>query len=391
MPSKAESIWTRPFALLCFAEFLGYAQHAVLQPTFPLYIAHLGGSPFTVGLVIACFGVTSVVSRPILGYWADRWKLTGVMILGFLTQTASISLCFIPFVGATMLGNGIRGIGWSGMNTGAYTLLAFTAPAARRAEASGHFGAAQAAATVLLPAVALWLIDAPFGGYNAAFALAMLLVLGGAAAAYKLSHDVNTPAGGKAASDQSWWREIISVFDRTVVLPAALASLLTMSLSCVTSFIVLYARQTGISRFGWYYVAIGTTSMLARPLLGRVADKISCGHSLVIAFSLETISLLMVPAMDNLTGMIIAGALYFVGSAIGSARVLALAIDNAPAERRARALASFSVAFPLSNGTGALMNGFLVDNFGYSWMYMIAAAMSASGLFVTAKQWASLK
>ncbi|HEY7165894.1 MAG TPA: MFS transporter, partial [Candidatus Binatia bacterium] len=67
MPSKAESIWTRPFALLCFAEFLGYAQHAVLQPTFPLYIAHLGGSPFTVGLVIACFGVTSVVSRPILG------------------------------------------------------------------------------------------------------------------------------------------------------------------------------------------------------------------------------------------------------------------------------------------------------------------------------------
>ena len=40
--AKAESIWTRAFSLLCLAEFLGYAQHYILQPTFPLYITHLG-------------------------------------------------------------------------------------------------------------------------------------------------------------------------------------------------------------------------------------------------------------------------------------------------------------------------------------------------------------
>ncbi len=159
-PTKPESIWTRAFALLCFAEFLGYAQHAVLQPTFPLYITHLGGSPVIVGLVIASFGVLSVLSRPILGYWADRWSITGVMILGFLMQAVSLSLCFIPFTGATILANGLRGIGWSGMNTGAYTLLAISAPTARRGEASGYFGAAQAAATVLLPAGALGIIEA---------------------------------------------------------------------------------------------------------------------------------------------------------------------------------------------------------------------------------------
>jgi MFS family permease len=69
--SERQSIWTRAFALLCVAEFLGYAQHFVLQPTFPLYITHLGGAPFTVGLVIAGFGVASVLSRPLIGYWAD--------------------------------------------------------------------------------------------------------------------------------------------------------------------------------------------------------------------------------------------------------------------------------------------------------------------------------
>ena len=390
--TKPESIWSRAFALVCLAEFLGYAQHAVLQPTFPLYITHLGGSPFIVGLVIASFGVTSVVSRPILGYWADRWSVTGVMTLGLVTQAASVSLCLVPFVSATMFANGLRGIGWSGMNTGAYTLLAICAPSARRGEASGYFGAAQSAATVFFPAVALWIIDARFGGFHAAFIVAMCLALLGAGAAYALSREI--PPGPRSAhsdSTESWWREIISVFDRSILLAAGLAFLLHLSLPCLTSFVVLYARQIGVSHFGWYYVVIGATSMIARPLLGRVSDKIGCGRSLIVAFSLETIALLIMPMMTHLAGTMVAGALYFIGSAIGGARILALAIENAPPERRARALASFSVAFPLSNGAGALLNGFVVDLAGYRWMYIMAAVMCASGLILTAKQWASLK
>ncbi len=390
--TKPESIWSRAFALVCLAEFLGYAQHAVLQPTFPLYITHLGGSPFIVGLVIASFGVTSVVSRPILGYWADRWSVTGVMTLGLVMQAASVSLCLVPFVGATMFANGLRGIGWSGMNTGAYTLLAICAPSARRGEASGYFGAAQSAATVLFPAVALWIIDARFGGFHAAFIAAMCLALLGAGAAYALSREI--PPGPRSAhsdSTESWWREIISVFDRSILLAAALTFMLHLSLPCLTSFVVLYARQIGVSHIGWYYVVIGATSMLARPLLGRVSDKIGCGRSLIVAFSLETIALLIMPMATHLAGTMVAGALYFIGSAIGGARILALAIENAPPERRARALASFSVAFPLSNGAGALLNGFVVDLAGYRWMYIMAAVMCVSGLILTAKQWASLK
>jgi len=382
--SKPESIWTRAFALICLAEFLGYAQHAVLQPTFPLYITQLGGSPFIVGLVIASFGIMSVVSRPILGYWADRWSVTGIMILGLLVQAASISLCFVPFLGPIMFGNGLRGIGWSGMNTGGYTLLAISAPAARRGEASGYFGAAQSAATVLFPAVALWIIDARFGGFHAAFIVAMSLVLVGAGAAYILSREVAPgPRRPHSVSTESWWREIISVFDRSILWPAALLFMLHLSLPCLTSFVVLYARQIGVSHFGWYYVVIGATSMLARPLLGRVSDKIGCGHSLIVAFSLESIALLIVPTVTNLAGTMVAGALYFIGSAIGAARLLALAIENAPSEHRARALASFSVAFPLSNGAGALLNGFVVDLAGYTWMYVTAAVMCASGLILT--------
>jgi MFS family permease len=389
---RQETIWTRGFSLLCLAEFLGYAQHFILQPTFPLYITQLGGSPFHVGLVIASFGVASVISRPVLGYWADRWSVTGVMILGLCLQTLSISLCFAPFVAALMLANGLRGIGWSGMNTGGYTLLATIAPVSRRGEASGFYGGVQSSATILFPAVALWIIEAPFGGFGATFLLAMSLVLLGAGAAIVLSRAIPRPARKPAAaSPDPWWREILNVFDRHILLAATLMFTLHVSLPCFSSFVVLYARELAIEHFGWYFVATGVTSMLARPLLGRLSDKIGAGRSLIVAYVMESIALLMMPFAGNLAGVIVGGSLYFMGSAIGGARILALAMEKAPVERRGRAMASFSVAFPLSNGAGAMLSGLVVDVAGYNWMYMSAAVPCAIGLALTGKYWTSLK
>ena len=108
---KSQALWTPTFALLCCAQFFGSAQHALLQPTFPLYITSLGGSPFKVGLVIACFAVTSVVFRPLIGGWADRWSEPGVLISGLSLLAGAVGFCFIPAAEATMLANALRGLG----------------------------------------------------------------------------------------------------------------------------------------------------------------------------------------------------------------------------------------------------------------------------------------
>jgi MFS family permease len=178
--AKSETLWTPAFALLCCAQFFGSAQHALLQPAFPLYISSLGGTPFEVGLVLACFAATSVVFRPLIGGWADRWSETGVLICGLLLLSAAVIFCFIPFVEATMFANALRGLGWAGLSAAGYSLLALSAPSARRGEASGFYSGVQASGTILLPAVALWLIDAPFGGFHIVFIVAIALAALGA-------------------------------------------------------------------------------------------------------------------------------------------------------------------------------------------------------------------
>ena len=392
IPDKRASLWTRAFTLLCLAEFLGYAQHFALQPALPLYITQLGGSPFIVGLVIAAFGVTSVLSRPIIGYWVDRWSAAGMMIIGMAGQALSILFCFAPFSAAVIFSNALRGIGWSSMAASGYTLLATAAPPERRGEASGYFGGVQSSATIIFPALALWILDAPFGGFGAVFCFAMILVLGGATGAWALSRATPARAApAKLDASEPWWREIVNVVDRHILTAALLIFTLNMSLPCFSSFVVLYARQLGVSHFAWYYVAVGATSACARPILGRFSDKLGAGRSLLIAFALETAALLIMPFATDLAGLIVSGALWFSGAAIGGARIMALAIESAPAERRGRAMASFSTAFPLSNGTGAFINGIVVDLAGYKWMFAVAGMLCATGFILIWKQWAKIE
>ena len=379
---KSESIWTRTFLLLCSAQFLGYAQHAVLTPVLPLYVTHLGGSAFMVGLVLATFAATSVVVRPLVGHWADRWNEAGVMVSGLLFQGVSIFFCFIPFVGATMLANGLRGIGWAGLNTGGYSLLALTAPESRRGEASGLYSGVQSASAILFPALALWLLQVSFDGFAAVFVASAIFSFAGAALGAIMARSVPRAVARNTEpeSTRHWWREIFHFIERDILLPSIILFWLNISLPSITNFSVLYARDLGIVNFGTFFIALGVSSLLGRPLLGRLSDKFGRDRSIAAGFVLQLVALLLISTVANLFGMIVAGILYMMGNALGSSTTLALAVERADPRRRGKAMATFSVAYPLSYGVGSFITGSAVELAGYTGMFLVLTAVQALGL-----------
>ncbi len=86
---KTDSIRSRAFGIVCLTEILGYARHFMLVPTLPLYVTEFGATAFTVGLVLACFAVTSEVIRPLFGSFADRWGEAQVIVGGVLILAVS--------------------------------------------------------------------------------------------------------------------------------------------------------------------------------------------------------------------------------------------------------------------------------------------------------------
>jgi len=391
--TQATPLWTVTFTLLCVVQLLGYAQQAMFNPTVPLYITGLGGSPFVVGLTISSFAATSVIARPFIGYWCDRWSECGVLGFGLMMLAVSMVLCFFPFVTTVLFANGLRGIGWAGVNAGGYALLARIAPEARRGEASGYYSGAQSTPTVLFPAIALWLLQAPFGGYNLVFSIMIALGLAGAAVCVLMARQI--PAAphptSEVQSSEPWWRQVITLSERGVLLPAALMFCNQLSFPALTSFIVLYAREIGVSAIGSYFVVAGITSVLARPLLGRVCDRIGIGYSLVATFALQSLALILLVFAANLTTILCAGVLYMLGMAIGGSATLIIAMKRATPERRGRFMASFSIAYPLGYGVGAFITGSAVEIIGYSWTYQLLAALGLSGLVLTLINWSDLQ
>jgi MFS family permease len=278
------------------------------------------------------------------------------------------------------------------MNTGGYSLLALSAPAGRRGEASGYYSGVQSSATVLLPAVSLWLIEARLGGFNAVFALAVALALLGAAAGAALARRV--PGAASRPETESAARTglgLLALLEREILLASMLLFSLHLSLPAVTGFLVLYAQEIGVSGLAWYFVVSGATSVLARPLLGGISDRIRPARTLAVAFLLQIAALLQVLAASALAGLLVAGALYMIGLAIGGSTTLALAMERAHPRRRGRAMATFSVAFPASAGVGALVAGSAVELAGYYWMFLLMVGLAVLGLGLTLANWSSLK
>jgi MFS family permease len=382
-PSSSDRLWSGTFLLVCTAQFFGSAQHALLQPTFPLYITSLGGTPFQVGLVLACFAVTSVVFRPLIGAWADSWSEPGVSMCGLTLLSAAVLLCFIPFAEATMLANALRGLGWGAMSAAGYSMLALSAPSHRRGEASGYYSGVQASGTILMPAVALWLIAASFGGFPLVFTLAIILAAIGAAISATLMRRLPAKIHSPPAPLGPWWQETLNVLDREIILASLLSFLSHVNFPALASFIVLYAKEIRIDHLGWFFVASGLTSLVSRPVLGKVSDNIGRGRALIACFILQLVALVALAFASNLFALVVCGMLYMLGLALSSSTTLAIAMEQAKPERRGRAMGTFSISLPLSNGVGALVCGSLVQWLGFFWMYLVVAGFAVGGLMVT--------
>ena len=109
----------------------------LLNATLPLHLVALGGSHTEVGLLFSTTGVVSMLLRPLVGGWIDRYGFRPVMLpgVGFLVATLLLLPLAATPAGLVALMGGI-GVGNSVVSTGAGVLAAQASPPARRGPAA---------------------------------------------------------------------------------------------------------------------------------------------------------------------------------------------------------------------------------------------------------------
>jgi MFS family permease len=365
--------------------FLGYANQWVLTPIIPLYVQDLGGSAFVAGLALLAFAVPSFTFRPFVGHVADKWNAAGVLAIGLALLAAGTALILIPLLTMLFVGNVVRGLGWAGVNTGGYTALASAAPAKRRGEAAGYYTSVTTSASIVFPALGLWLINGA-AGFHAVFLLSTLLALLGLPVAWSLRRKYE-PIEAAALSGEPERGRLI---ERGVLLATGLNLCSSLAAPSVMAFLPLYARSLGIDNIGLFYVLAGITSIVIRPLLGKKSDAIGRGPAIAIGLGAQLIGLLFIMLAHGIEVILAGGFFVAVGMAIISSTSTALAMDLANPRSRGRAMATFSISFQIGGGAGAIISGALADFVGLRGMYVGSIIITLAGFGLLGSAWKSL-
>ena len=381
--NKKASLATKPFVLVCLAAALGYMNQWVLVPVIPLYVDDLGASALVAGLVLLAFAIPSVVVRPVLGRLIDKWGSAIVVAMGLVAISAGALLMLAPLLAMLFVGNAVRGLGWAGVNTGAYTMLAITAPVERRGEASGYFSAVLTTVMIAFPVLGLWLLE--HSGFSGTLVVAMLFSLLGLPVVVGLMkiQQRPEPEPGPAAGGAG-------LLDRSVLLPSAINLCNSLVYPALMAFLPLYARSLGVEDIAWFYVIAGIAGIFLRPLLGKQSDAIGRGPSIAIILTAQLAGLVLIMFAQGLGQILAGGVLVALSTAMIGSIATALAIDMSDQRYRGRAMATFGMSFQLGAGVGAVISGALADFVGFRGMYAGCAVITLAGLVALALAWKSL-
>jgi MFS family permease len=372
----SDSLFTPRFFVMCGFTFTVFLSAFQLLPTAPFRIQELGGSTFASGLFLGFLTYASALSAPLTGAIADRVGRRRTLIAASIV----ILLCAIGYGTTTsyraMLALVVvHGVFWSGLLSASAAYLTSLLPDQRRAEGISYWGLSTVAAVAVAPPIAFWIMQ--HGGWRwICVSCASLNVLMGVIAFFleespAPSTQLSLPFGPDAKAPLIEWR----------VLALSLTLFLySFGYGAITSFSAMYADSIGVTPKSLYLTSLAIVILLTRPISGKLADRV--GYRRVFMPSLVLIAFglaLLTIGRDRLT--LVASAIFF-GIGFGTAYpvFVAYVMRDVFAARRGAAFGAILAAFDTGIGTGSTMVGWLIQRFGFSTAFTVAAALSAVSL-----------
>lgn len=358
-PEYADRILNRPFVLLCISVFFSAFAFQMLIPVIPLYLLAVGGEDWQAGLVMGAAALSALAVRPAVGYFADN--VGRVPLLRFAALVYIVTAGLFPFargVTSLLLVRVVQGFGLSAQSTAASTYAGDVSPPVRRGEAMGLFGSSINVATAVGPLTGVWLAKS--------YSFNHVWLLGGIASAVALvvalSMRDRVTRATRAAEAAGPLRAtgMGRFFSREALYPSVLGLFFTASFGAIVAFLPVLAEHRGIGNPGWFFLPYAITIIVTRVVAGRASDR--WGRSVVLLPGMGALAagMLVLALSTGVSTMLLAAVIYGIGFGTVHPALMALVADRAAPGRLGVAMSTFSAAFDLGIGGGALIWGAFV-------------------------------
>jgi len=368
MPKDSDKLLNANLLALLACAFAFMSSFYVLLPVLPPYVLSIGGSESRVGLIIGAFALSALVSRPIIGMAVDAIGRKAFVILGTLIFTCASGTYGLARAIPLLLGvRAFHGLGMASFQTAALTLVVDSVPEQRRGEAIGIYGISSNVAMVAAPILgSAALAAANFGVvFKVSAGLAILSVILALPLRERRArhvHDANRPRSGLICKE--------------ALLPSFAIFAVMLTYGATLSFVPLLIVREGLAserQVAFFFTVYAAVLIASRVPAGAISDKRGRLAAALPGMLLVGLAMACLAAARHFAVVLIGAGLYGIAMALAQPALTASAVDSVPEWRRGSAMGTFSAAFELGIGLGAIAFGALASALGYRWMFAAAA------------------
>lgn len=375
-----EPLFTRRFGLACSVHFCG-AMAMSLYILFPLFIRHLGGSEFLIGVYAGITGGAAVSARLPVGRWLDTLGRHRVLTLAGVLHVAA----WVGFLSVSGLGMRsaflvvVYGLASGSLFASYFTYASDITPISRRSEGIALFAIWGMLPNGLGPLLGEFLIA------HAGFPTYFLVAAGFAFASLGVSQFLPETARPRGAApvveDVPTTR---AVRQRTLLFVLATTFVFGAAVNGVYTFLAPFAHSRGRGTVGGFFMSYALAAVAVRVLTGRLPDRFGAVRVLIPALILYAAGVLLIPHVAALPSLIAVGALCGAGHGYAFPIFYVLALEQVSPAQRGRAISWLTAMFDLGNTLGNPILGAIAELTGFRVMFTV---VGYSVLATTAVVW----
>ena len=311
-----------------------------------------------IGLIIAIFTLSAMLSRPFSGKMADQMGRKPVMMIGVVVS----ALCCLIYpyfttVFTFFILRFFHGFSTGFQPTGLTAYMTDIVPPQRRGEAMGILGVSHSSGMALGPVIGSavanqYSIDMMF--YCSAFVSFLALL-----AIFKLKETLDDP---KPFSPKMLIINKHEIIEPKVLKPSIVMLLCVYPFGLMLTIIPDMSIHLGVMNKGLYMSVLLALSLVVRLVAGKASDKFGRVNTVLVGSIFLIVAMLMTGASTTSTLFLISAGIYGIAVGIISPTIFAWVADDAIEEHRGRAMSTMFIGLEIGIMMGAVCSGYLYNN-----------------------------
>lgn len=372
------------FVSLCVIGFFAFLSYDMIRaPLLPLFAEHLGASPGLVGFIVAASTLTGVCVKLPAGVLSDRVGRRLLMGAGVTVfAVAPYGYFFVTQVWQLILLRFGHGLATALFTPVALAVVADLYPA-QRGETIGWYSALRQSGTLLGRTGGGALVDA--SGFPAVFAVcgAIGVVIFGVFGFSSAGRQRTAAPHDAPLSRRQLWEGAVEIARHPVIIASSLMQgLQMMADGALMAFLPLYGLTVGLTptRIGLLFGLQGIISILTRPVMGRLSDRVGRAPMIVMGLFTCAAAFALLPLTATFVTMAVPALLFGIGGAVVASSTSAYVADLSGSRSMGSAMGVFGMLMDIGHAGGPLVAGLLVGAFGYRPAFIVIAVLLLIGM-----------